>query len=797
MSLRVFLMSVVFVTVPGIFSTAAEIDLTAATVVIRSGDLPAGEKIAPVILTEEIASRTDLAWNITPEWPSQAAAIISISTVANPPAWWRDEMASGISLPSQPESYVIHTTVGVQGGPSRVTVIGADGRGAMYGVGKLLRNLNWRQGRVTLDTDFHAAESPSRPLRGHQIGYRNTANSWDAWTYEQLDQYFREMAIFGANAIENIPWEGGGQSPVMQYDRDEVNLRYGDFCEKYDLDQWIWAPVLFNLPDAAEEEAFLKKQEAFYRRTRRLNAVFVPGGDPGSNKANALFPYLERMGALLATHHPRAKIWLSMQGFKADDVEFVYMYLQQKKPVWFGGLVMGPSSPPMEPTRKRLPSQYQLRWYPDVTHCVRCQYPVPWYDPALGITLGREPVNPRPVDYTQIYRMDYRFTDGFLTYSDGVHDDFNKSLWSQLGWNPDRSARDVAIEYCRFFFHPDVAETAADGLFALETNMKGALAENGSITATYELWKQLEQTAQVPKNGWRFRMHVFRAYYDAYTRARLLHETEIEQRALGQLANAAQTGVAASIQRARATLNEATSHNASPELAERLTLMAEELFQEIGLQTSVPKYKASGYERGAVMDYVDAPLNNRVWLEQQFDKIAALPDSTAQLQQLETIRNWENPGEGGYYDVIGHVGRSPRVIKLLNAGDVMRNYQQFPIPTQKWVEEKHSSLRMAWHSYLSRVPQGITYNDLDPAAVYTIRLFAQRESPLMVDGARIKLLKKGDTWGEVTEQFFEVPATAVQDGTITVTWEKLDESYLNWRGRHYVTDIWLTKTAAK
>jgi hypothetical protein len=104
---------------------------------------------------------------------------------------------------------------------------------------------------------------------------------------------------------------------------------------------------------------------------------------------------------------------------------------------------------------------------------------------------------------------------------------------------------------------------------------------------------------------------------------------------------------------------------------------------------------------------------------------------------------------------------------------------------------------MAWHSYLSRVPQGITYNDLDPAAVYTIRLFAQRESPLMVDGARVKLLKKGDTWGEVTEQFFEVPATAVQDGTITVTWEKLDESHLNWRGRHYVTDIWLTKTAAK
>ena len=140
---------------------------------------------------------------------------------------------------------------------------------------------------------------------------------------------------------------------------------------------------------------------------------------------------------------------------------------------------MGPSSPPMEYTRRRLPKPYQLRWYPDITHVVRCQYPVPWLDPALGMTLGREPVNPRPVDYTEIYRMDYAFTDGFVSYSDGVHDDFNKSLWSQLGWNPYSNPREVAVEYARFFFQPDQAEKGADGLFALESDTRGPLAEQG------------------------------------------------------------------------------------------------------------------------------------------------------------------------------------------------------------------------------------------------------------------------------------------------------------------------------
>ena len=769
------------------------IDLSKAVILVRAGDLPSAEKIAPTVLTEEIFRRTGISGSVLTEWPRNAETIIAISTIDNPPIW-RDKIGlENVSTPAKSEAFSIQVIPAAVGRPAIVSVIGKDSRGAMFGVGKLLRSLEWRHGWIAIEAGFKAVEAPDRPIRGHQIGYRDYANSWDAWTYEQYDQYFREMVIFGANCVENIPWQDSAPGKLMKYTREEMNVKFAELCDKYDIDHWIWVPVLIKVPKEDEEIAVLKLQEEYYRKIKRLDAIFVPGGDPGDNKANVLIPHLERMAGVMNRHHPKAKIWLSLQHFKPDDVEFLHQYLVEKKPTWFGGLVMGPGSPPMEPTRASLPKSYQLRWYPDITHSVRCQYPVPWLDPALGMTLGRECVNPRPVDYTEIYRMDYAFTDGFLTYSDGVHDDFNKSLWSQLGWNPNASPRGIAREYARFFFRPDFAEAGADALFALESDARGALAENGSIGATLHLWKEMEKSIPAPGSGWRFNMHLMRAYFTYFTRQRLIYETDLEREALEKLAEVSTLGVPRTLGESRAILARATTHPVSPDFIEKLNVLGEQLFREIGLQTSVSKYQAANSQRGAILDFLDIPLNNRWWLEDQFDKIAAMTVADDQLKRIDVVRNWENPGERGYYDVIGHVGKSPRVVKLLLGGDAMRHEQDIPMPTQRWMGEKRNGLRQAWHLYLDSVPSGIVYNDLDTSANYVVKLFSQRESPLVIDGVKAKLLKTGETFDKVTEQIFEVPTEASQDGRITLTWEPLDEQHLNWRNRHYVTDIWVMK----
>ena len=101
--------------------------------------------------------------------------------------------------------------------------------------------------------------------------------------------------------------------------------------------------------------------------------------------------------------HPDARVWLSLQWFNDAQVNEVYKYIDQYKPDWLGGLVAGPSSPPIRETRNRLSKRYKLRHYPDITHSVRCQYPVPWWDPAFSLTLGRECPNPRPIHYAHIH----------------------------------------------------------------------------------------------------------------------------------------------------------------------------------------------------------------------------------------------------------------------------------------------------------------------------------------------------------------------------------------------------------
>src|SRR6185369_3781847 len=227
----------------------------------------------------------------------------------------------------------------------------------------------------------------------------------------------------------------------------------------------------------------------------RLDGVFFPGGDPGNNPPELVMPFLEDLSRLLAKHHSRAKIWLSMQGFEKPEVDFVHTWINEKMPGWLGGLVAGPSSPSIPETRARLLQRYGLRDYPDITHTVRCQHPVAWWDPAFALTLGRECSNPRPVAYSLIQKHLGPYTCGFISYSDGVHDDVNKAIWSRLGWQPDADPRDILLEYTRCFFGAAVAESAADGILALEKNWEGPLVDNGSVDDTLVLWQQLERKA--------------------------------------------------------------------------------------------------------------------------------------------------------------------------------------------------------------------------------------------------------------------------------------------------------------
>jgi len=541
------------------------------------------------------------------------------------------------------------------------------------------------------------------------------------------------------------------------------------------------------LKDTAKRDALLARFDEFFADTVTLSGVFVPGGDPGDNPPELVMPLLEEIARRMAPRHPKAKVWLSLQGFNKVKEEAVYQWIEQRQPDWLGGLVAGPSSPPISRTRQRLPARYGLRLYPDLTHNKICQYQVPNWDQAYALTLGREAVNPRPAEFALIHNRYAAASVGFISYSDGVHDDVNKVVWSALAWDPSQPVREIVRDYARLFFEPSLDGEIADAILALERNWQGPLAVNGAVESTLLSWRRLEEKAPRLESNWRWQMCLLRAVYDTYVRRRLLHETKLEEEANAVMANVPPGGASKAMDEALAVLNRASTQQAGRELRARIVDLCEKLFQSIGLQTSVEKYHASGAERGAVLDFIDNPLNNRWWLDDEFKKIRGWSDDQQQRARLAELAAWENPGRGSYYDDIGNEARSPHV-----DGDAEQEPDSFrgPEPTFWWWDSGKSRARLSWQTTMW--PRRMVYEGLDPRGTYVVRTTGLGKGLLKVNGESVTPTVDGKAMGEYKE--FPVSAKQVRDGRLVLTWDiPNDEEHLNWRQRSRLAEVWLLR----
>ena len=546
----------------------------------------------------------------------------------------------------------------------------------------------------------------------------------------------------------------------------------------YGLDYWVWTPADIDLADEAKFKQEVQFHADFYKKCPKLDGVFFPGGDPGSNHPKYVMPFLKAISAELKKYHPEAGMWISLQGFSDEEVNYFYEYLEKYKPDWLAGVVSGPSSPDMANTRYRLPKQYKHRHYPDLTHTVRCQYPTENWDQAFALTEGREVSNPQPAYYAKIHNRFAPLTDGFLSYSDGVHDDVNKVIWSQMSWDPSKDVRDVMVEYARLFFGHAISEQVADGILALERNWVGPVEENGGIETTFAFWKNLENQNPGLKLNWRWQQLIMRAYYDTYVKRRKVYEQKLERQTNAVLEKASEIGVLKSMELALNIVNEADKSPISPDVRQKIVDYCEAMFKSIGMQTSVPKYQASGAERGAILDFLDYPLNNRWWLADEFEKIKKMTNEKDQIARLDVIAKWENPGPGSFYDNISDLSKGPRVkTRTEDATDVL------------WTNNGLSRLRLS--SQLFQNFPRLDYADLDPKAMYTIRISGYGEALLRVDGVRIAPTVYNKGMEEFKE--FQLSPQYVSDGKIEVTFDEPEESHLNWRQHSKVFDIWLLK----
>jgi hypothetical protein len=552
--------------------------------------------------------------------------------------------------------------------------------------------------------------------------------------------------------------------------------------------------------DAKAVERSLQEWGDVFRQLPRVDAVMVPGGDPGHTAPKPLIALLEKQTEVLHRFHPKAQMWVSPQGFSKEWAEEFFAILRAE-PKWLTGVVHGPQVRESLPELRRLvPARYPIRNYPDITHSVFCQFAVPDWDLAHELTHARESINPRPRDMRAIVRNSLADTVGFITYSEGCNDDVNKFVWSALGWDPDTDLARMLREYARYFVGPQFETEVEQGIFGLEQNWRGAVATNASIEPTYQLFHRLEQSATPQqKLNWRFQQLLYRAYYDELNRRRLLAAREVEGRAMAALDTAPAVGALASIEQAERILS---TPEAPSELRTRIFALAEALYQSIRMQLSVPLYAAISRDRGASLDNIDTPLNNRGWLEARFADIRKMGAEPERLHALRAITHWTDPGPGGYYDDLGNPAAQPHLMRPLtyeqdpSHRDSPRNGFAFHARTP-------GDWRLSWIDHAEVMYDGplqLRYPNLDPAASYRVRIIYGGE----LNAARIQRLTANERFEihpfrrieQRTEpQEFDIPREATSGGELRLKWERQPGLAGNGRGNQ-VAEVWLLKVPA-
>tara|TARA_R110002049_G_scaffold104888_1_gene251504 strand:+ start:8676 stop:11117 length:2442 start_codon:yes stop_codon:yes gene_type:complete len=759
---------------------------------------------AITVLQEEIDKRSGIVLSRENKFPKQPQnrIIIGLEGLLNK---WPTEYQK--LLGTLPDTNTEGYKIAVLPKDNVVLLVGHDSRGVLYGIGKLLRKMEIYPGQVLLPNDINIASTPKYPIRGHQMGYRPKTNAYDAFSVQQFDDYIRDMAIFGANSIEIMPprTDDDFTNVHMKIPAIEMIVEQSKICDRYGMDVWMWYPNMgsdYTNPDSLKVE--IEERRKVFKAIPRLDALFVPGGDPGDLEPDELFNWLKIEAEVLHEYHPNAKIWVSPQVFRPTKAWFdaFYGHINQEYS-WLGGVVFGPwIKTPIKEIKDRINPSIPIRRYPDITHNLSSQYPIPHWDLAYAITLGRESINPRPKDQKLIHNAFDQFAEGSISYSEGTNDDVNKIIWSDQDWDPETPVMETLRDYARYFVGPKYTETVSSGIMALERNIQGPLLNNEGVITTLQQWQDLESKASKEVLGnFRFQMGLIRAYFDAYQYRRLIYETRLEQQAREILSTSKVIGAIDALDKAKETLYKAKKEPIMPQWKSRCLSLADDLFKSIGAQLTVEKHFAAG-GRGNFIDNIDVPLNDGMWLIDQLATIEKIGNEPEKLEAIDQLLERNNPGPGGYYDNFGTPRSWDRVVSnhsyVEDPGGLKSPRVSFGVGLrgEEWVHEITAIgfdghiTPMSWMNQVTTLydePLKMIYNGLDPKGSYIIKVaYTGRFRSKIKLTAENTLVHDFITTGIQPIYEFKIPSAALKDGVLELEWNCGEGE----RGSQ-VSEIWL------
>ncbi|MDX1286410.1 MAG: hypothetical protein R3182_15445, partial [Draconibacterium sp.] len=354
------------------------------------------------------------------------------------------------------------------------------------------------------------------------------------------------------------------------------------------------------------------------------------------------------------------------------------------------------------------------------------------------------------------------------------------------------------------WFGEDAAFYMAKALYLLEENMEELpgipLDKKDSIEEYYKLVKIAgDRMATSQKEGsWLWRMYMQKGALDLYTKKAVIQQLElqakIEQHIREQISG----------EISNESINEMISWFDKQNETEEMILLRKEA-EQLGEESNT----IYGVRNDGIFN-LKHDFIGLGWLKRQLER-AKIANGEERIALFKMITDYDDPGEGGFYDNLGTANCAPHVV----SGYPYDHGQPY-VPEMLDEGNRHSQRSM---HFTQDEKQGVTlyYDNLDPEAEYEIRFtfvrpwFQERYAMRMNQKnqaifADDHLLTKGVELPLQMSDFFtfKIPKKVTADGELTITLKKADDvasgdrvSVEQWRNSGgwgtLVSEVWLMK----
>jgi hypothetical protein len=727
-----------------------------------------------LLLQAEIYNRTGIRLPISTNIKNKKATKIILTLTKD------TKLPKGVNFKNYDESFVLwlndedkKNTV--------ITIAGSDYRGILFGAGRLIQELYLSANYISIPQKLVISSSPSDKLRAQQIIKNSQGkDGFNDWSKPEVNQQFvNDMLIFGTNGFE----------PTQPELVDE-------YLEGLGIDLFVKLKCQDVIDLNTKTDDSIK---SFFKKYSGIDHITSYGGDAaGAAQPQLFFPYLDRVIPLILKGNPGSKWWYSNQcldDHAKDFDDYIFKFINEKQPTYLHGMVYGPwTKRGINEIRADLPPQYIIRHFPDICHPRWSQYPIPQWDRVFSIVWPRnQSIYMMPTMMLDIYKATRNNSVGNLPYNHtGSFNDLNKFVISAAGWNADADINSILTSYAKVFFAhsfiklPKELESekkmtkeeflnkatsyVVKGLQLLEQNWTGQLKNNSSCEEALHYWTQIAECIGGPQKNRRVEMYLYKARIDAQIKRKYDFEMQLEKEAYKIIANA-NDNLPLTIQKVKSNFDR----------------VDKEFQSKDEFQTELKAMGLSG-KFGDIQDIVDniyTSFNDRYWIIDQLQKAKSITD-------LLAIVNYEDPGDGGYYDDLGLEGKQPHLVRQKQ----WKEDPGFVYSPIEWVDNKSNSNRR--HSQLTSIlcrydnPLIMQWNDLDKSAKYEIKVVYNGPFDIKLkcstdDGLIIHDFIEKNNGIALT---FQIPEVSTKDGTLQLNWVQDTTNIM--RGVS-LSEIWLIK----